>query len=125
MNLTNCLLVVILFILLKQFYPASADTFTTVGIAALAIYGCYWLTQVPARWKKHRAETRQQELDEREFWDYQKKHDAIRAKYDPRQEWDEATSVPRAYLEEIRGLNLEHRGMLQRRNGWTATDFPE
>ena len=126
MNITNVLLLVILFILVKQFYPVATETLVAVGIAALALYAGYWLvTQFPARWKKRGAERRQEEQDENEFWDYQKKHDAIRAKYDPRLEWNEATSVPSEYLEEIRRLNVEHRDMLQRRNGWTTEDFRE
>lgn len=126
MNITNILLVIILFILVKQFYPDTAKTLIAVGIVGFVLYGGYWLvTQLPMRWKKRRAEKRQEEQDEREYWDYQKKHDAIRAKYDPRNEWNEATSVPSKYLEEIRELNLEHREMLQRRNGWTADDFNE
>lgn len=126
MNITNILLVVILFILTKQFYPDTTETLVVVGIAAFMLYGGYWLvTQLPARWKKRRAEKKQEEQDEKEFWEYQQKHDAIRAKYDPRNEWNEATSVPDKYLEETRNLNLKHRGMLQRRNGWTTEDFDE
>jgi hypothetical protein len=111
---------------MKQFYPDTTETLVAVGIVAFVLYGGYWLvTQFPARWKKRRAEKKQEEQDEKEFWEYQKKHDAIRAKYDSRNEWNEATSVPDKYLEEIRNLNLKHRGMLQRRNGWTTEDFDE
>ena len=111
---------------MKQFYPDTTETLAAVGIAAFVLYGGYWLvTQFPARWKKRRAEKKQEEQDEKEFWEYQQKHDAIRAKYDPRNEWNEATLVPDKYLEETRNLNLKHRGMLQRRNGWTTEDFDE
>ncbi|HYA20894.1 MAG TPA: hypothetical protein VEG25_09660 [Burkholderiales bacterium] len=124
MNITNGLLIIILFILVEQFYPTTAEIIIAMGIAAFALYACYWLaTQFPARWKKRKAERWRAEQDEREYWNYQKQHDSIRAKYDPRHEWNEATSVPSEYLDEIRRLNLEHRGMLQRRNGWTAEDF--
>lgn len=126
MNITNILLFVILFILVKQFYPAATETLVAVGIAAFVLYASHWLvTQFPARWKERRAERQQEEQDEKEYWDYQKAQDAIRAKYDPRHEWNEATSVPREYLEEIRRLNADHRAMLERRNGWTAEDFRE
>ena len=126
MNITNILLLVILFILLKQFYPAATDTLVALGITAFLLYAGYWLVaQFPPWWKKRRAERLQKEQDGKEYLDYQKKHDAIRTKYDPRNEWNEATSLPREYLEEIRSLNLEHRGMLQRRNGWTVEDFSD
>ena len=124
MNITNALRVIILFILVKQFYLDTAETLAAVSIVGFVLYAGYWLvTQFPTWWKKRRAKKRQEEQDERELWDYQKKHDAIRAKYDPRNEWNEATSVPAQYLDEIRKLNLDHRGMLQHRNGWTADDF--
>lgn len=124
MNITNVLLVVILWILLKQFYPATADTLLTVAIVASVLYCCYWLvTKFPQRWKKRKAERQQEAEDEGAYWEYRQKHNAIRAKYDPRHEWNEATSVPHDYSKEIRALNLEYRSMLQRRNGWTAADF--
>ena len=126
MNITNVLLVIILFILVKQFYPDTAETLVAVGIVAFTVYSGYWLiTQFPARLKARRAQRRQEEQDEREHSEYQKKHDAIRTKYDPQNAWNEATSVPNEYVEEIRTLNSEHRGMLQRRSGWTTDDFNE
>ncbi len=124
MNLTNYLLSIILLILVKQFYPALWDAFLPVVIGGLTLYGCYWLVaKFPKQWKKRRAERQQEQKDEAEFWEYQRKHNAVRAKYDPEHKWNEATSVPQEYLGEIRNLNIEHREMLQRRNGWTANDF--
>lgn len=124
MNFTNYLLFIILLILVKQFYPDLVHTLLPVVIVGLSIYGCYWLlAKFPAQWKKRKAEKQQERKDEVEFWEYQRMHDAIRAKYDPRHAWNEATSVPREYLDEIRNLNLAHRDMLQRRNGWTVNDF--
>ena len=111
---------------MKQFYPDTAEILVAVGIATITVYSGYWLiTQLPARMKTRRAQRRQEEQDEREYSEYQKKHDAIRTKYDPQNVWNEATSVPKEYEEEIRMLNSEHRDMLQRRNGWTADDFNE
>jgi len=124
MNLTNYLLSIILFILVKQFYPDILGTFVLVAIGGLALYGCYWLVaKFPTEWKRRKAERQQEQKDEAEFWEYQRKHDAVRAKYDSEHVWNEATSVPQEYLDEIRNLNLDHRGMLQRRNGWTVNDF--
>ena len=122
MNLTNYLLSIILFILVKQFYPDILGKFVLVAIGGLALYGCYWLVaKFPTEWKRRKAERQQEQKDEAEFWEYQRKHDAVRAKYDSEHVWNEATSVPQEYLDEIRNLNLDHRGMLQRRNGWTLS----
>ena len=65
----------------------------------------------------------QREADEREYWEYRQGHDAIRKKYDPRSEWDEATPLPEEYVKEIRDHNIAHAGMLRRRNAWTDADF--
>lgn len=124
MNLTNYLLFVILLILVMQFYPNLLAELLPVVIGALMLYCCYWLVaKLRAQWTKRGAEKQQEQKDEAEFWEYQRKHNAIRVKYDPEHEWNEATSVPKEYLNEIRSLIIEHREMLQRRNGWTANDF--
>lgn len=124
MNLTNFLLLVIVAILVIQFYPAVASPVAVGGAAVAILYGSYWLiARYPSYRKEQRALREQHEADEREYWEHHKQHEAIRKKYDPRGEWNEATSLPLEYLEEIRAVNLAHGGMLQRRNGWTDRDF--
>lgn len=124
MNVTNYLLFIIIVILVRQFYSTRLDEFIPVVIGSLALYGCYWLVaEFPARFRRRISEKQQKKKDEAEFWEYQRKHDAIRAKYDPEHTWNEATSVPQAYLDELRKLNLEHREMLQRNYGWAVDDF--
>lgn len=80
-----------------------------------------------AHYPEHRRRKRtlqlQSEADEREFWECRKQCEAVRDKWDPGRTWNEGTSVPDAYLEEIRAINLAHQGMLRRRNGWTDRDF--
>ena len=63
------------------------------------------------------------EQDEISFLEHWGKSDAIRAKYDPGNEWNEYTIIPQEYLDECRKLNLEYQGVLRRRNGWTDSDF--
>ena len=75
------------------------------------------IARFPTQWKQRKARQRQEEEDEKAFWEHHRKHDAIRKKYDPENKWNEVTSLPSEYLKEIRDLNLEYRGMLQRRNG--------
>ena len=92
----------------------------------LAIYGAFHLTKAARQAVVKRRLVRQlEEQDEREFWEYEAKHKAIRAKFDPKDEWNEATSVPAPFLREFRELNLQYRQMLQRRNGWAAKDFDD
>lgn len=65
----------------------------------------------------------QREADEKEYWEYRNAADAIRKKYDPRHEWNEAAQVPEEYATELHDLNVAHEAMLRRRNGRTDDDF--
>lgn len=67
----------------------------------------------------------QREADEKEYWEFRKASDALRKKYDPNHEWNEATTTPTEYQTEHRALLLAHKAMLRRRNGWTDADFRE
>ena len=123
-NVTNGLLSIILLILVNQFYPTAFGTLILVGIVISALYFFYWLiAKFPAQRKLQKAERLQEQKDEADFWELQRKGDAIRSKYDPDHVWNEATSLPQEYSNEIQNLNLEYRDMLKRRNGWTDSDF--
>ena len=126
MSLTNALLVVILLILLKQFYPTLASLVTPAVLGIGALYLGHWLfVRFPAQWKARRTVRKQEELDEKEYWEYKAQHSAIRVKYGPDGKWHEAIALPAAYVSEMRDLNLRHGEMLRRRNGWTDEDFSE
>lgn len=123
-NITNFLLILIILILEQQFHPEFANqVFVFAGVAG-AIYGVYWLiARFPAVWRQNRQRRAQEIADHKEYWEYEAERRQIRAKYDPGNQWNEATSVPREYLDEIRRLNQNHRWMLMRRNDWKAEDF--
>jgi hypothetical protein len=121
-TLTNLLLLVIVAILVRQFLPISAETLVVGAVVGIAIY---WGHALIFGYPERRRLKKQAEADETLFWELQKKGDAIRDKYDPRREWNEATVVPDEYLAEIRALNLEYGGVLRRRNGWTDADFDD
>ena len=126
MNLTNSLLFIVIIILVEQFYSTQLDSLRPVIIGCFILYGCYWLVvKFPVLWKKRRIERLQEQKDEAEFREWQRKHNLIRTKYDPEHKWNEVTSVPQEYLDEIRSLNIEHQKMLQRRNGFTANDIED
>ena len=126
MNTTNSLLVAILALLLLKFYPTFTAAAVAIALAAFALFACYWMAaRFPAWQRKRRAGRIQEEQDERDFWEYNGRHTAIRSKFDPEGTWNEATSIPAEYLSEIRELNLKYRQMLKRRNGWSARDFDE
>jgi len=126
MNLTNFLLAIIIFILLRQFYPSEAEVLKYVVLAIISIWFIYWLVvEFPEKRRRQKAANRQEEQDNIEFFEYQRRHDAIRNRYDPKNGWDEASTLPEEYIAEIRSLNLEYASVLRRRNGWTSEDFEE
>lgn len=97
-----------------------------LAVLALAAYGAYRLLQDFQRSRSVRKRDQQQEKqDEGQFWEYQSKHQAIRTKFDPDGEWNEATSVPEDYKKEVKDLNRQYSAMLRRRNGWTDKDFED
>lgn len=122
MNVTNLLLVTILLILIRQYYPSVANVLVPVTLGALFIFGLAQLIVVHGRRKAKRM---LEEYDETCFREHREAHDALRKKYDPRNEWNEATSVPPEYLSEVKELNSRYREMLIRRNGWTEKDFDD
>jgi len=111
---TNVLLLIIAALLFTHFYPDEARALWPLG----AIVGGVWVAgRLYGRWQQHRAERAQQKNDEKLWWEYRAAHTAIRNKYDPENKWNEATSTPREYHEEIDALNHTYRGMLKRRFG--------
>ena len=122
MSITNFLLLVVIMILIRQFYPGLADALVGILIVGGIAYGGYWLLR---KYPAHRTATAQRKADDGEYWKYQTDHEAIRSRYDPNRQWNEATTVPPEYLAEIRALNQAHHQMLRRRNGWTDADFKD
>jgi hypothetical protein len=126
MNITNYLLGLILIILLEQFHPAFLESATALLVPSIVLFGIYLLlTKFPTWWREHKREKAEEQKYEDAFMHYQEQHRAIRLKYDAEQIWNEATSVPKEYLEEIRSLNFKNRDMLIKRNGWTQSDFDD
>lgn len=124
MSTTNALLLVVTTLLLLKFFPGEAAVVGRVVLVGAIAYGCYWLVARFPSWRRKRSiERHQAAQDEKEFWRYQAKQEAIRHKFDPDGKWNESTTVPTGYRSELRELNLQHRDMLQRRNGWSVNDF--
>ena len=100
-------------------------TLRIVAALGLAILVCYWVVTYLKNVKPRRLKRLLEEQDERDYWESDWRRTAIRLKYDPEREWNEATTLPESYKAEIRALNLEYREMLMRRNGWSAQDFQD
>lgn len=94
-----------------------------VAAFGLLILLCYWLIIYLKNLKPKRLKRLQEQQDERSYWQCDQRRKAIRHKYDPENEWNEASTVPEAYSAEMCALNLEYRDVLKRRNGWSEKDF--
>lgn len=111
MSTTNFLLILIAAILGIHWYPDIA--YPVIAIAVVI----YAMNELPKWWRQReieKAKQRQLDADEplrREFW---AKHKAIRDKYDPRHEWNEATSLPLENEKEMEDLNAEYRAVMDR-----------
>jgi len=83
--------------------------------------GCMWAAilaiQYPAKFKTARAKAKQEKADEDEYWQvYQPAWEAVRHKWDPKKQWNEISTIPQEFRDEIREVNRKHRVMLKRRN---------
>ena len=111
MNLQILLLLLIAFMIGKHWYPDYVYPAIVVGLAIWAI------NELPKWWAQRKIEkAKQKKLDadkplRDEFW---RKHKAIRTKYDPKNEWNEGTSLPREYEREMEELNDEYRSVMDR-----------
>lgn len=111
MSTTNFLLILIAAMLGIRWYPEIA-----YPVIVIAVIG--WVLNAFPGWraerKVERAKERQLKADEplrNEFW---AKHKAIRDKYDPEHQWNEGTSLPMEYRQEMEDLNIEYRAVMDR-----------
>jgi len=111
MNLQTFLLLLIAGMVGIHWYPSIAYPAFVIAFIAWAF------NELPKWWKQRRIErAKQKQLDadeplRREFWE---KHEAIRDKYDPKHEWNEATSLPAEYRREMEELNRGYRAVMNR-----------
>ena len=111
MSATNFLLILIAAMLGIHWFPNVAYPVIAIALAGWA------LNEFP-RWRERRRKERdverQLKADEplrNEFW---AKHKAIRDKYDPKHEWNEGTSLPPEYEQEMADLNAQYRAVMDR-----------
>jgi hypothetical protein len=108
---TNFLLILITAMLGIHWFPKVAYP---VIVAVLIGWALNEFPKWRDRRRKEKAIERQLKADEplrNEFW---AKHKAIRAKYDPNNEWNEGTSLPSGYTTEMADLNAEYRAVMDR-----------
>ena len=116
-ELTNLLLIAVVAILLNHWYPRDSKMIGAFIVAACLVYFLYWLVAIAPNERKKRKETEIQEKADDETYrrEYLPQHQAIRKKYDPKDEWNEGTSLPPEYVKEMADLNERHGDMLERR----------
>jgi hypothetical protein len=111
MSFQTFLLILIAAMVGIHWYPDIA--YPAIFIALIA----WAFKELPKWWKQRQsnmAKQKQLDADEllrREFWE---KHKAIRDKYDPKHEWNDATFLPAEYEREMEELNAEYRAVMDR-----------
>jgi hypothetical protein len=111
MNYAQMITVVIVAALGFKFVPETA--YPVVGVVFLA-----WVINEFPKWNRQRklekAKQKQLDADAPLRDEFRVKHKAIRRKYDPNNEWNEATSLPYEYQQEMDELNREYRAVMDR-----------
>ncbi|MEO8019720.1 MAG: hypothetical protein ABI769_18065 [Pseudomonadota bacterium] len=117
---TSVLLLLVAFLATKAYPEYGWWPYLAPAIYFGAHFHHWWTVTRPEK----RREKEEQRLNDIEYWEYKRKHDAIRDKYDPEGEWNEGTSVPWAFTKEIQELNEEYHDVIVRRFGpeWDEDD---
>src|SRR5258706_5503770 len=112
--MTNALL---LYILAFVSYHFEREMFWNFVMGIAGIWLVFKAIQYPTKHKAAREKAKQEKADEDEYWNvYHPAWDAVRHKYDPKKEWNEISTIPQAYRDELREVNRKLRWMLKRRN---------
>ena len=90
-------------------------------IGSSILYFCYWVLRILIEYIKTGREAKEKEKAEKEFanlylpklLEYRRKYKDIRDRYDPKLEWNEGTTIPKEYFEEIDSLQQEHSEMIE------------
>jgi hypothetical protein len=102
---TNWLLLCIGLMVFNKFYPNTAKEYSYVVLGIGAIWVVYTLIKT---WRRDEAERKQERKEQDKNSEFIAELNVIRAKYDPRHEWNEATSLPEAYEREVETLRRKH-----------------
>jgi hypothetical protein len=111
MTLQTLLLLLIAFMLGNHWYPDYV-------YPVIAVILVIWAINEFPKWNRQRkadkAKQKRLDADAPLRDEFRAKHNAIRAKYDPKHEWNEGTSLPREYQKEMDDLNDEYRDVMDR-----------
>jgi hypothetical protein len=105
---TLFLLILIATMVVKMAYPTLSEIANGIVVSLVVSGGVIWISEK----RKLKKETKELNAKFNEFWI---KHKSIRDKYDPSNAWNESTSLPADYLEEMRILNEEYGPSLEAR----------
>ena len=85
------------------------------------LYWLLWLVAVYPDRRRLKKEMRKRAIFHYEVYQqFQAKYQAIRDRYDPKGEWNEGTSIPVEYKEEMQALNLKYKETLDYRQSPAA-----
>src|SRR5438105_13039439 len=90
-------------------------------VVLVVVYWLLWLIAVYPDRRRVKKEMRKRAIFHYEVeQQFKAEQKAIRDRYDPKGEWNEATSIPVAYREELQQLNLKYKETLDYRESPNA-----
>jgi hypothetical protein len=111
-GLINLLLVAIATLLFARSYPEAArEAILPAAIVVGVLIPWNWYR---TRWQEYVADIEKRREEMRERNEFSDALQAIRAKFDPDKKWNEGTSPPIEYLEEVTELRRRYITMLRR-----------
>ncbi len=119
MRESTLLLLVVIAWLARKAYPEYGVWPFALPLGYLALGAYHWWTVTRLEKNREKAEKRAVAVQMQE---YRRLRDALRDKYDPNNQWNEATSVPREFLEELRELNDQYRDA---QRAWFGPEWDE
>ena len=107
-DINSWLIMLAVALLIKIAYPEFSSASDTLVIGVVVFGLICWISS------RRSLAKRKSELD-RMYNDFMRKHQEIRRKYDPTNSWNESTTTPADYREEIRILNEQYQSIVEER----------
>ena len=114
---TSLLLTAAIALLVVHFFPYLAAPIAWSALAAGVVWVAVVGWRLLARYQIHRSHAAKLAADDVEYRSYEIELNALRARHDPKGDWNESTDFPEAYRESLNALHERYKAMLTRRFG--------
>ena len=105
-------------VILMQLFPEKAGAIERAAIIGGGLYFLAWTAvRSLGQHKRRSAEAAQSAADDREYQEYKRELDDIRARHEPTRDLNDPTSISQEYQAELAALHDQHQPMLARKFG--------